>query len=113
MTALTPPNLGSFYEGELLLISNTGIVGGTLVPGFINGTSGQLIDPTVVLFKKPAPTLAAMKGMKVRTFASPLQIEPMKSIGAIPVPLALTEVIPPVPAETATPFIQMPFFTLR
>jgi TRAP-type transport system periplasmic protein len=51
-------------------------------------------SPTVVLFKKPAPTLAAMKGMKVRTFASPLQIEPMKSIGTIPVPLALTEVIP-------------------
>ena len=35
-----------------------------------------------------------MKGLKVRTFASPLQIEPMKAIGAIPVPLALTEVIP-------------------
>ena len=51
-------------------------------------------SPTVVLFKKAAPTLAAMKGMKVRTFASPLQIEPMKSIGTIPVPLALTEVIP-------------------
>lgn len=51
-------------------------------------------SPTIVLFKKPAPTLADMKGMKVRTFASPLQLEPMKSIGAIPVPLALTEVIP-------------------
>src|SRR5918998_2690184 len=32
-------------------------------------------SPTVVLFKKPAPTLEAMKGMKVRTFASPLQLE--------------------------------------
>ncbi|MBK5957371.1 hypothetical protein CCR97_04000 [Rhodoplanes elegans] len=51
-------------------------------------------SPTLVLFKKPAPTLEAMKGMKVRTFASPLQIEPMKSIGTIPVPLALSEVIP-------------------
>jgi TRAP-type C4-dicarboxylate transport system substrate-binding protein len=51
-------------------------------------------SPTVVLFKKPAPTLEAMKGLKVRTFASPLQVEPMKSIGTIPVPLALTEVIP-------------------
>jgi TRAP-type transport system periplasmic protein len=51
-------------------------------------------SPTVVLFKKPAPTLEAMKGLKVRTFASLLQIEPMKSIGTIPVPLALTEVIP-------------------
>jgi TRAP-type C4-dicarboxylate transport system substrate-binding protein len=51
-------------------------------------------SPTVVLFKKPAPTIEAMKGLKVRTFASPLQVEPMKSIGTIPVPLALTEVIP-------------------
>lgn len=51
-------------------------------------------SPTVILTKKPAQTLESMKGLKVRTFASPLQIEPMKSIGAIPTPLALTEVIP-------------------
>jgi TRAP-type C4-dicarboxylate transport system substrate-binding protein len=51
-------------------------------------------SPTVVLTKRPAPTLESFKGMKVRTFASPLQIEPMKAIGAIPVPLALSEVIP-------------------
>ena len=51
-------------------------------------------SPTVILLKKPAPTLEAMKGMKVRTFASPLQVEPMKSIGTIPTPLALSEVIP-------------------
>src|SRR2546422_3149573 len=50
--------------------------------------------PYTTLFRsRPAPTLEALKGMKVRTFASPLQIEPMKAIGAIPVPLALTEVI--------------------
>jgi TRAP-type transport system periplasmic protein len=51
-------------------------------------------SPTVVLTKKPAPTLEGLKGLKIRTFASPLQMEPMKSVGAIPVPLALTEVIP-------------------
>jgi TRAP-type C4-dicarboxylate transport system substrate-binding protein len=51
-------------------------------------------SPTLVLTKKPAPTLEALKGMKIRTFASPLQMEPMKSVGALPVPLALTEVIP-------------------
>ena len=51
-------------------------------------------SPILVLTKRPAPTLEALKGMKVRTFASPLQIEPMKAIGTIPVPLALTEVIP-------------------
>lgn len=51
-------------------------------------------SPTVILTKKPAPTLEALKGVKARTFASPLQIEPMKAIGVTPVPLALTEVIP-------------------
>lgn len=51
-------------------------------------------SPTVILLKKPGATLADMKGMKVRTFASPLQIEPMKSIGVIATPLALSEVVP-------------------
>jgi TRAP-type transport system periplasmic protein len=51
-------------------------------------------SPTLILTKRPAPTLEAMKGLKVRTFASPLQMDPMKAVGAIPVPLALTEVIP-------------------
>jgi len=51
-------------------------------------------SPTLVLTKKAAPKLEDLKGMKIRTFASPLQMEPMKAVGAIPVPLALTEVIP-------------------
>lgn len=51
-------------------------------------------SPTLVLTKKPSPKLEDLKGLKIRTFASPLQMEPMKSVGAIPVPLALTEVIP-------------------
>ena len=51
-------------------------------------------SPTVVLTKKPSATIESLKGLKVRTFASPLQMEPMKAIGTIPVPLALTEVIP-------------------
>jgi TRAP-type C4-dicarboxylate transport system substrate-binding protein len=51
-------------------------------------------SPTVILTKKPAPKLEDIKGMKVRTFASPLQMEPMKSLGALPTPLALSEVVP-------------------
>jgi TRAP-type C4-dicarboxylate transport system substrate-binding protein len=51
-------------------------------------------SPTVILTKKPAPKIEDIKGLKVRTFASPLQMEPMKSIGAIPTPLALSEVVP-------------------
>lgn len=51
-------------------------------------------SPMLVLTKAPAPTLADLKGLKIRTFASPLQMEPMAALGANPVPLALTEVIP-------------------
>ncbi len=51
-------------------------------------------SPTVVFTKNEVTTLAGMRGLKVRTFASPLQIKPMEALGATPVPLALTEVIP-------------------
>jgi len=51
-------------------------------------------SPTVVLTKKPAPALSDLEGLKIRTFASPLQMKPMEAVGAIPVPLALSEVIP-------------------
>ncbi|WP_121061092.1 TRAP transporter substrate-binding protein [Chachezhania antarctica] len=51
-------------------------------------------SPTLLLATKPVETLADMKGMKVRTFASPLQMEPMKAAGAQPTPMALSEVTP-------------------
>jgi TRAP-type C4-dicarboxylate transport system substrate-binding protein len=51
-------------------------------------------SPTVVFTMKDVRTLAGLRGLKIRTFASPLQIKPMEMVGATPVPLALTEVIP-------------------
>lgn len=51
-------------------------------------------SPTVVFTMKDVTTLAGLKGLKIRTFASPLQIKPMELLGATPLPLALTEVIP-------------------
>ena len=51
-------------------------------------------SPFVVLTKDPAPKLADLDGLKIRTFASLLQIEPMKALGASPLPLPLSEVIP-------------------
>lgn len=51
-------------------------------------------SPTVVFTMKDVTTLAGLRGLKIRTFASPLQIKPMEQVGATPVPLALTEVIP-------------------
>lgn len=47
-----------------------------------------------VLSKKPIRTLVDFKGQKIRTFASPLQIEPMKALGATPLPMPLAEVRP-------------------
>ncbi|WP_309084959.1 TRAP transporter substrate-binding protein [Chelativorans sp.] len=51
-------------------------------------------SPTVVFTMKEVTTLAGLRGLKIRTFASPLQIKPMELVGATPLPLALTEVIP-------------------
>ena len=51
-------------------------------------------SPMLLLASKPVSTLDEIKGLKIRTFASPLQIEPLKDLGASPLPLALTEVIP-------------------
>jgi len=51
-------------------------------------------SPVIVLSKKPIKTLADFKGQKIRVFGTPMQIEPMKALGATPVPMALNEVMP-------------------
>jgi TRAP-type transport system periplasmic protein len=51
-------------------------------------------SPTLALTREPVTTIAGFDGLKLRTFASPLQMEPMKALGANPTPLALTEVTP-------------------
>lgn len=51
-------------------------------------------SPTLMLTRAPATTLADIEGLKIRTFASPLQMAPMKALGAQPTPLALSEVMP-------------------
>lgn len=51
-------------------------------------------SPTLMLTREPVTALTGVEGLKIRTFASPLQMEPMKAIGAIPTPLALSEVTP-------------------
>lgn len=49
-------------------------------------------SPTLVLTRDPVTKLADMQGLKLRTFASPLQMKPVEDLGAVPVPLALSEV---------------------
>ena len=51
-------------------------------------------SPVIVLSKKPIRALADFKGQKIRVFGTPLQIEPMRALGATPVPMALSEVMP-------------------
>lgn len=51
-------------------------------------------SPTVIFTMKPVTELSQMAGLKVRTFASPMQTRPMELLGAAPLPLALTEVVP-------------------
>lgn len=55
-------------------------------------------SPTQMLSREPVTTLDGFKSLKVRTFASPLQMEPMKDIGSNPTPLALSEVTPQLQA---------------
>ncbi|WP_422369777.1 TRAP transporter substrate-binding protein [Hoeflea sp.] len=55
-------------------------------------------SPTQILSREPVTTLDGFKGLKVRTFASPLQMEPMSAIGVNPTPLALSEVTPQLQA---------------
>jgi TRAP-type C4-dicarboxylate transport system substrate-binding protein len=62
---------------------------------------GQFYNsPVIVLSKKPIRTLADFKGQKIRVFATPLQIEPMKLLGSTPVPMALGEVMPALQSGT-------------
>ena len=51
-------------------------------------------SPFVVLTKEPAPGLDDLKGRKIRTFASPLQIKPLEALDVSPLPLPLSEVVP-------------------
>jgi TRAP-type transport system periplasmic protein len=55
-------------------------------------------SPTQILTREPVTTLDGLNGLKVRTFASPLQMEPMSAVGVNPTPLALSEVTPQLQA---------------
>ena len=50
-------------------------------------------SPIIVLARRPIERLADFDGKKIRVFGTPLQIEPMKKLGASPVPMAFGEVI--------------------
>jgi len=51
-------------------------------------------SPQHVVSRKPIRTVADFSGQKIRVLSTPLQIEPMKKLGATPVPMPLSEVMP-------------------
>lgn len=53
-----------------------------------------LSGPTAVNSRNPVKRVDDLKGMKIRVMASPMQMDPLKQLGATPVPLALGDVLP-------------------
>lgn len=51
-------------------------------------------SPQNLVSKKPIRTLADFNGQKIRVLSTPLQIEPFKKLGANPIPMPLSEVMP-------------------
>lgn len=51
-------------------------------------------SPNVLVAKKPMKSLDDIKGLKLRSYPSPMQIEPLKSLGASPIPMTLGDVLP-------------------
>jgi TRAP-type C4-dicarboxylate transport system substrate-binding protein len=91
--------IGVFQSPEQLcrVLADPGFRKRSLALGEAKGIKGIGIfynSPVIVLSKKPIRALADFKGQKIRVFATPLQIEPMKALGATPVPMALNEVLP-------------------
>jgi TRAP-type C4-dicarboxylate transport system substrate-binding protein len=91
--------IGLFHSPEHLgrVLADPALRARALAIGESKGVKGIGIfynSPVVVLSRKPIRTIADFKGQKIRVFATPLQIEPMKALGATPVPMALNEVMP-------------------
>ena len=90
--------IGVFNSPEHLnrVLSDEGFRRHALSIGEAKGLKGVGIfynSPIVVLAKRPILALADFNGKKIRVFGTPLQIEPMKSLGASPVPMAFGEVM--------------------
>jgi TRAP-type transport system periplasmic protein len=95
--------VGLFQSPEHLnrVLQDPGLRARALRIGEEKGIKGVGIfynSPIIVLSRKPIRSLADFRGQKIRTFATPLQIEPVKALGATAVPMAFSEVLPAVRA---------------
>ena len=78
------------------VLSDEGLRKRALALGEEKGLKGIGIffnSPIIVLARRPIQNLADFQGRKIRVFGTPLQIEPMKALGASPVPMAFGEVM--------------------
>lgn len=60
----------------------------------IAGISIFMQAPNNIVSKRPIRTLDDVKGLKIRVFGSPLQMEPIKLLGGTPAPMPLLESLP-------------------
>ena len=60
----------------------------------LESISAFMHSPQNLVTRKPVKSLADLNGQKIRVFSTPIQIEPMKKLGAAPVPMPLSEVMP-------------------
>lgn len=51
-------------------------------------------SPQNVVSRRPIRSIADFSGQKIRVLSTPMQLEPLKKLGATPVPMPLSEVMP-------------------
>jgi C4-dicarboxylate-binding protein DctP len=79
-----------------------------------------LYSPLMLLTHKPVRTVADLQGQKIRTQGgAPIQVEPLKKLGVIPVSLPLGEALPAMQNKTidgmvgaAAPYVAFKYFDI-
>lgn len=59
----------------------------------LESISAFMHSPQHVVSRKPIRTMADFSGQKIRVLSTPMQIEPLRKLGASPVPMPLSEVM--------------------
>lgn len=70
-----------------------------LISGFggnrgLESISMFMHSPQNLVSRKPVKTLADLNGQKIRVLSTPIQVEPVRKLGAAPIPMPLSEVMP-------------------
>lgn len=60
----------------------------------LKGVGLFLSGPTSFVTRKPVHDMAGFEGMKIRVLSAPIQMEQIRALGAVPVPMSLGEVLP-------------------